>query len=147
MICSYCAREMPDISGFCPACGRPVLSFNELKAEDATECLMGAAAYFALVPAIVFLCIPATRARQFVRFHAWQSVFFVISAVILSFVFRLLFLLLSILPLAGSLLAWLSAGVGFLAVAMLWAVLVTKAAQGQAYELPWIGPYAYRLAQ
>jgi uncharacterized membrane protein len=35
----------------------------------------------------------------------------------------------------------------FLAFVVLWAVLVVKAGQGQAYELPWLGHFAHQLAR
>ncbi len=107
---------------------------------------MGALAYFTLVPAILFLVVPATKNRRFVRFHSWQSVFFTGLTLILALALRLLFVILSILPVLGSLVAWLSAGLGFLAIIVLWAVLVTKASQGQGFELPWIGAWAAHLA-
>ena len=45
------------------------------------------------------------------------------------------------LPIVGFLLAWLSLGIGVhRAFVILWVVLVVKAAQGQHYELPLIGP-------
>jgi uncharacterized membrane protein len=146
MICPNCASEMPDISVFCPSCGRSVSAEAELQAEAPSDALMGALAYFAVLPAILFLVIPAIKGRRFVRFHAWQSIFFVVATGIVLLALRLLFWLLSIVPILGFLTAWLSAGLGFLAIVVLWAVLVTKAAQGQAFELPWIGPVAARLA-
>jgi uncharacterized membrane protein len=146
MICPNCASEMPDVSVFCPSCGRSVSAGSEVVAEGPREAAMGALAYFTAVPAILFLVIPATKNRRFVRFHAWQSVFFAGLTVILALALRLLFVILSILPVLGFLVAWLSAGLGFLAIIVLWAVLVTKASQGQGFELPWIGPWAAHLA-
>jgi uncharacterized membrane protein len=54
--------------------------------------------------------------------------------------------ILSVFSWVGFLLAWLCAGVAALAVVVLWAVLVAKAAQGESYELPLIGSVAERLA-
>ena len=117
------------------------------KADSPRDAVFGALAYVAVVPAIVFLAVPAIRQRHFVRFHAFQSLLFVVATAILTGAFRLLFVVLSILPLLGFLIAWLSSGLGFLAIVFLWAVLVAKAAQGQSYELPVIGPLATRLAE
>jgi uncharacterized membrane protein len=147
MICSHCASEMPEISVFCPSCGRSTGADEGLRADSARDSIFGAVAYLTLLPAIVFLAIPAIRQRHFVRFHAWQSVLFVVASAILAGAFRLLFVILSILPVLGFLIAWLSSGLGFLAILFLWAVLVAKAAQGQSYELPVIGPLAARLAE
>jgi uncharacterized membrane protein len=147
MICSHCASEMPEISVFCPSCGRSTTADDEPKAESAHDALLGALAYLTVVPAILFLAIPAIRGRHFVRFHAWQSVLFVVATAILTGAFRLLFVIFSVVPVLGFLIAWLSSGLGFLAIVFLWAVLVAKAAQGQSYELPLIGPLAARLAE
>ena len=138
---------MPEVSVFCPSCGRPKGADEGPKADSPRDAVFGALAYVAVVPAIVFLAIPAIKSRYFVRFHAWQSVLFVVATALLAGVFRLLFVILSILPVIGFLIAWLSSGLGFLAILFLWAVLVTKAAQGQSYELPVIGPLATRLAE
>jgi uncharacterized membrane protein len=59
---------------------------------------------------------------------------------------KLIFAILSFVPFVGFLFAWLSVGLVFLAVVVLWAVLVVKAGQGQAYELPWLGQFAARLS-
>jgi len=153
VICSRCAAEMPEISVFCPGCGYPVKSEHELSATadlanmDSTDRLLGAAAYLTFVPAILFLLIPPVKSRRFARFHSWQSILFALSAGIFALALKLVFVVLSILPLIGFLGAWLSLGVGFLAIVVLWAVLVAKAAQGRSYELPLIGPLAVRLAE
>jgi len=143
---------MPEISVFCPGCGLPVKSEHELSVTDSAnldsrERLLGAAAYLTFVPAILFLVIPPVKSRRFVRFHSWQSILFAVSAGIFALALKLVFVVLSILPLIGFLVAWLSLGVGFLAIVALWAVLVAKAAQGRTYELPFIGPLAVRLTE
>jgi len=104
-------------------------------------------AYVAVVPAVVLLIIPALRHRLFVRFHAWQGLLFTAAVCVIALVLRLLFLLFSILPLGGSLIAWLLIGVGALAVTILWATLLVKAALGDGYELPFVGDWAARLAR
>jgi uncharacterized membrane protein len=147
MICSHCAAEMPEISAFCPSCGRSVTAEPELTATRFQDAVLGALAYATFVPAIVFLAIPALKSSRFVRFHSWQSVFLAIATVVAGSALRLLFVILSILPLVGFLLAWLSLGVGLLAIVVVWAALVAKAARGQGYELPMIGPLAARLAE
>ena len=107
----------------------------------------GGLAYVTVIPAIVFLIIEPFNKIPYVRFHSWQSVFLAIATVVAGLVLRLLFVIFSILPVVGFLLAWLSLGVGFLAIVVLWVVLVAKAAQGRGYELPVIGPLAARLAE
>lgn len=153
MICSYCATQMPEISAFCPRCGRsveveesPEIRRNQPADAGARAGVLGAMAYVGLIPAIIFLLVPPLKNSRFLRFHSWQSIFFAIAAAVLVPALRLLFIIFSLLPFIGFLLAWLSLGIGFLATVTLWAVLVTKAAQGHSYELPLIGPMAARLA-
>src|SRR5215469_1502846 len=98
--CGYCGASMPDISEFCPRCGRPVregTSFapdpeelveaahaEELEEKKRRELppvaledrCVGALAYLTFIPALVFIFLKQFQERRFVRFHAFQSVFF-----------------------------------------------------------------------
>ena len=152
MICPHCSAEMPEISAFCPACGRSVqesgdVGLPELHATSTRDVLLGALAYVALVPAIVFLALPSLKASRFVRFHSWQSILFATTAVILAVCIRGLFAFFSLFPGTGFLLGVLASGLVFLALVFLWLVLVAKAVQGEAYEVPWLGHLAANLAK
>jgi len=138
---------MPDISAFCPACGRSVLAAELLATSDNRDALLAGSAYVTPFPAIAFLVIPALRSSRFVRFHSWQSVFFGATALIAAFLVKFIFAILSLLPVVGFLLAWLLLGITFLAIVVTWVVLLVKALQGQSYELPVIGGLASRLAE
>lgn len=144
---------MPEISVFCPGCGRsvrpeppevPVAWANV--SPLSLDALLGAIAYLTLVPAIVLLLIPQTKRKKFLRFHAWQSIAFVSASAIIGLLARLLFAGLGLFPFGGYLLGWLLAGVVSLALFFTWVLLVVKAVLGEAYELPWIGPLALRFA-
>lgn len=136
---------MPDVSAFCPACGRSIAS-EARGTRDVRDRILAAIGYVGLIPAIVLLVIPAFRKSLFLRFHGWQSILFTVSSAILGLIFRLIFAIFSVFPVVGLLIAWLIAGVGSLALFTLWVVLVVKAAQGGDFELPFIGPLAARLA-
>jgi uncharacterized membrane protein len=136
---------MPDISEFCPGCGRPV-GASAAPAADSHEALLAALAYVAVAPAILFLAVPALRHSRFVRFHSWQSIFFAAAAAVAALVMKLLFGVFSILPAIGLLLAWLCVGVVFIGTVVIWVLLTVKAVQGQSYELPVIGSMAAQLA-
>ena len=139
---------MPDISAFCPGCGRSVPQVVEhLGVANTQDAWLGALAYLTVFPAIVFLVVRAFKSKTFVRFHAWQSIFFAIATAVIGLAMRLIFAILSFVPFVGFLFAWLSVGLVFLAIVLLWAVLVVKAGQGQAYELPWLGHYAAQLSE
>jgi uncharacterized membrane protein len=103
----------------------------------------GALAYLTIVPAIVFLVLPPYNASPFVRFHAWQSVFMNIAAIVLvvalSFftVFSLFF---------GSFIFLLLIRLIWLAWFILWLVCVLKAVNGERYKLPVIGDLAAKQA-
>ena len=111
------------------------------------DALLGGLAYVTIVPAIALLAVPALRSSRFVRFHCWQSLFFTAAAAIAAFLVKFVFAILSLLPVIGFLLAWLSIGVTFLAIAVIWVVLLVKALQGQSYELPVLGGIALKLAE
>jgi uncharacterized membrane protein len=151
MICSYCSASMPEISGFCPACGRAVTGASEPEPEIARveplsrDAFLGAVSYFTILPAIVFLAAPPIRHKRYVRFHSWQSILFAVSAVIIGALTRLAFAVLSVFPFLGFLLAWLVSGLVLLAIVFLWIAIVVKAALGDAYELPFIGTWSDRL--
>jgi uncharacterized membrane protein len=145
---------MPEISAFCPGCGRSV------KPESAEapviqagveplsfDAALGAIAYLTLLPAIVLLLIPQTKRKKFLRFHAWQSIAFVIVSAVIGVLARLLFAGFGLFPFGGYLLGWLLAGVVSLALFFTWVLLVLKAALGEEYELPWIGPLAARFGE
>src|SRR6266849_4428483 len=119
MICSHCAAEMPEISSFCPACGRSVIAAEAFSAVDGRDALLGGLAYVMVAPAIVLLAVPTLKSSRFVRFHSWQSVFFAVTAAMTALVLRLLFAVFSVLPGVGFLLAWLLVGVTFIAIVVL----------------------------
>ncbi len=162
--CGYCGTSMPDISRFCPACGRSVLegSFfppdakrtaGESEAEllasvpqdDAAvnqapvewnDRVVGACAYMTFLPALAFLFIPVCQGKKFVRYHAFQSIFFWTAVAVLL-------LLGYIASTIGWLFVWLLIGaVVGLALFFTWLVLSIKALQGEWFELPWLGSLA-----
>ena len=138
---------MPEISGFCPGCGRSVNAPEALSAADTRDALLGGLAYVTVIPAILFLAVSALKSSRFVRFHSWQSVFFGIATAVTVFLIKLLFTILSLLPVVGFLLAWLSVGVAFIGIVVTWVALAAKAIQGQSYKLPVIGRKAAQLAE
>jgi uncharacterized membrane protein len=138
---------MPDISAFCPSCGRSISSEPEVHATAPADAVLGAVAYVGVLPAIAFLLIPAIKQKSFVRFHSWQSLLFAGATLVIGIVGKVLFLFFSILPGIGYLFSWLSMGILSIAVFVIWVVLLVKAATGRGYELPVIGPFATQLAR
>ena len=156
---------MPDISEFCPRCGRPVregTSFapdpdelveatreeeaeeqrrRDLPPVEPSDRYVGALAYLTFVPALFFIFLSQFQERKFVRFHAFQSVFFwgvVIVMLGLGF-FTASF---------GGLILWLLIGaLVLLGLVFTWVVLSIKALQGEYFELPWLGALAEQQAE
>ncbi len=139
---------MPEVSVFCPGCGRSVDSGPQVEAAVpgvgpfSRDALLGAVAYVAVLPAIVLVFVPAFRSARFVRFHAWQSLLLAGATVVIGFATKLVFAALTVFPMLGFLLA----GVVGLAILFLWLAIVVKAGLGDAYEIPLIGRWAAILA-
>ena len=144
--CTQCSAEMPDGAPFCPGCGRRMIDVPSAVAGVGflKENVAGALAYFTFVPALIFLGIMPFKRNHFVRFHSFQSIFLLISGVLIALVMKLMFSLLAVIPRVGYLLAWLAALLVLLAFALVWAVSVVKAFQGELFKLPLIGDLAER---
>ena len=108
-----------------------------------TDNAAGAIAYITFVPAIVFLVLAPYNASPYVRFHAWQSIFLNVAAVIISIAFSFLMVFFmffgTFFLLAVSRLIWLLWFV-------LWLVCVLKALNGQRFKVPIIGDLAAKQA-
>jgi uncharacterized membrane protein len=85
--------------------------------------------------AIIFLVIE--KQNKEVRFHAWQSLFFGLSAIVIFVALSIL----SWLPVVGILLSFLSPLI-MLGYFILWVILLIKAYQGEHFKLPYLGDFA-----
>ena len=143
--CPKCGIQMPDNTAFCPGCGwnttQPVLGTT----GGIRDNIAAALAYFTFIPAIVFLVVEPFKKNRFIRFHSFQSIFLTLSAVVAGLALKLVFLILSLIPL-GHLLLLLISVIVFLGIVMLWLVLMVKALQGDLFRLPLIGDLAERQA-
>lgn len=100
-------------------------------------------AYFTAIPAVFFLLRDPYRKRHFVRFHAWQAIYFLFACILIGLVIDVLtetipflrFLEFDHFPLVSLLLV------------ILWVVVVIKAVNGERYRLPLIGAMAEKRAQ
>jgi uncharacterized membrane protein len=129
--CGYCGASMPDISEFCPLCGRPVREGNVFAPDRAP----------AGQEAVAFIFLKQFQERRFVRFHAFQSVFFWAAVVLLG-------LLGTLASTVGWLFVWLVVGaLVALALFFTWVVLSVKALQGEWFELPVLGTLAVQQAR
>ncbi len=154
--CSKCGAFIPEGSAFCPKCGAPASSEgspppppNPAGATSAgmSSNVAGALSYLVgFITGIVFLLIEPFNKDPFVRFHAFQSIFFNISMIVIVIVWSILtaimssiFGLLGILFSIVGILIWL----GFF---ILWLFLMYKAYKNERYMLPIIGELASKQA-
>lgn len=136
---------MPEISAFCPGCGMGVATAaaaTVVASAGVRDRIFGAFAYFTFVPAVVFLRLDRYKRNRFVRFHSWQSIFLTLAAAVIGVSFWLLLSVLAWLPRVGPLLSLLGATLALLAGMILWVVMMVKALQGEAFQLPLLGRLA-----
>lgn len=141
--CPTCGTQIPD-GATCPKC--PVSTGQSVSAvvpvgAGLTDNVAGALAYLTIIPAIVFLVIEPFNKRRFVRFHAFQCIFFWVAWTVLWIALSII----AHIPFLGwaTYLVWpLVSLIGF----VVWLILVLKAYQGQMFKLPVIGDMAEQQA-
>jgi uncharacterized membrane protein len=161
---------MPDSVAFCPGCGRrtwvpgqeasqpatnrPAVRATNTPAEGTSavaapirpkDNLIAASAYITFIPAIFFVLFEPFKRNRFIRFHAFQSIFLAGATIVAAIAMRILYSLLTLIPVLGYLMAWLTSAVVLLGWVILWMVLLVKAVQGEAFKLPGIGSLAEKV--
>jgi len=103
-----------------------------------------ALAYFTIIPAIVFLVLEPYDRIPLVRFHAFQSIVFCITASVLQIGVTRFEGLPHLLPFSGIIFSAVQFAfeVGIFAA---WLLTIYKAYRGQFYNLPFIGDFAAKL--
>jgi uncharacterized membrane protein len=139
--CSSCGAQIADGATICAACSGRVATVPAVAAPGLADNVAGMLAYFTIIPAVIFLVLEPYNKSRFVRFHAWQSIFFNVAWWILWIGLRIVFHM----PFLGFLtfLIWPVIWLGGLIV---WIILVIKANQGQMFKLPVIGDLAQQQA-
>jgi len=161
IICGACGASMPDISSFCPVCGK-VVARREREYEASTTAdspcatdlqhhsgrskIFAGLAYLTFIPAILFLLIEPFKRDRFVRFHAFQSLLFTGAVIATAILLRLISLVLVLLPGFGLLFMLLIFTIVAIGLGLLWLVLLVKAFQGETFRLGVIGQFAERFA-
>ena len=155
MLCASCGAQIAENAAFCATCGKPVgktspgvattTSSPQVQLTSSSsglsDNLAGMLAYFTIIPAIVFLLIDPYNKRRFVRYHAFQSIFFAIACMVASFALRIV----GHMPVVRwtTLMLW---PLLWLAELVIWVICVLKAYQGQMFKLPVIGDMAEQQA-
>jgi uncharacterized membrane protein len=104
--------------------------------------LLAAFAYITFIPAVILVLIEPFKRNRFIRFHSFQSIFLTVATIVIAFALRILYSVLTLIPVVGYLMAWLALAVAVLGWGILWLVLLVKALQGQTFRLPLIGSLA-----
>jgi uncharacterized membrane protein len=143
--CSTCGAQIPDGTTTCAACaGRAAASTPPPPTSSTggmSDNVAGMLAYVTIIPAIIFLVMEPYNKSRFIRFHAFQCLFFAVA-------WTVLWIALSIvahIPFLGwlTILLWPLVG---LAGLIIWVILLLKANQGQMFKLPVVGDMAEKQA-
>ncbi len=149
--CSVCGAQIADGTTACAACaGRaataPPAPQATASAGGMTDNVAGMLAYITIIPAIIFLVMEPYNKNRFVRFHAWQNIFFHLAWIVAWIALLIVSAVLAFIPILGHLVAfllWMALSIGGVVV---WIILVMKANQGQMCKLPVIGDMAEKQA-
>ena len=152
--CAKCGAQLTEGTSFCASCGTPVGSAAGGPAAPVaagtamSSNVAGLLTYIlGFITGIIFLVIEPYKNDKFVRFHAYQSIFFnvaiivfwiayTISATILGYVS--LGILAVVMGLVGVLIS--------LAILAYWIFLMYKAYNNELYKIPFIGDLAAKQA-
>jgi uncharacterized membrane protein len=115
---------------------------SDLNQSGLSDNAPGGIAYLTIIPAIVFLIIEPFKKSSYVRFHAWQSIFFFVAWALVDILVGVVenlapsavFLTLTLLQLVG------------LAFFVVWLIVLINAFNGKRIKLPIIGNVAQQQA-
>lgn len=160
--CSKCGAQLAAGSGFCGACGAavaaqgnaPIAATAAVPAQPAAASapmasnVAGLLCYIAgIVTGIVFLALEPYNKNRFVRFHAFQAIFFWIACFAFYVVWKFIFLSVFFTPGLG---LWGLFGLILLVIELAmfatWIFLMYKAYNNEEYKLPFIGDLAAKQA-
>jgi len=158
--CAKCGAPLMEGAGFCGSCGTPVSAAaagaapGPAAGPTATTTgssglapnVAGALAYFTIIPAIIFLVVEPYNKDRFIKFHAFQSLFFNLAWVVLIIGMMIVGFILALIPVVGwilDILLWLAIGLGGF---VLWVYTMYQAYNEKKFMLPVIGKLAEQQA-
>jgi uncharacterized membrane protein len=149
--CNSCGAQIPDGTTTCAACaGRAAAAPPAASAPASTggmaDNVAGMLAYVTIIPAIIFLVMEPYNKNRFVRFHAWQNIFFHGAWIVIWIALMILSAVLAFIPVLGHLVAFLLWMVLAIGGIVIWIILLMKANGGQMWKLPVIGVMAEKQA-
>jgi len=145
--CAKCGANVNEGAAFCPACGAatgggPAPRPSVTGISSNLGGLLTYIPFVGWVIAIVFLVAEPYKNDKFVRFHAFQSIFFSIACFV---IYRALGLILLSTWWIGFGTLWLWSLIR-LAILACWIFLMHKAYNNERFMLPVIGPLAAKQA-
>ena len=155
--CGNCGASVADGTTFCSACGKPTAASAAAtsgapaaaaapvaSSGGLTANVAGALAYFVgWITAIIFLVLEPYNKDKFVRFHAFQSLFFSIALIPIYIVFAIVLIIVGHI---SSILSGLLYAVFALGLFALWLFLMFQAYSNKQFKLPVIGDFAAKQA-
>ena len=147
--CQSCGAAFADGATFCPSCSaRPQAMASPAAASGLTANTAAALAYLAgIITGILFLVIDPYKRDGFVRFHAFQSIFFNIAWIVLWMAWMIVGLVLG--AVTKGLFFILQVPIDLVLMVggfALWVFLMYSAYQGKMPRLPVIGALAAKQA-
>jgi uncharacterized membrane protein len=139
--CSSCGTQVADGTSLCAACSSRVPAATVQAGGGLTDNVAGMLAYITIIPAIIFLVMAPYNKSRFVRFHAFQSIFFLVGVTVLCVAVSIV----GMVPVVGLITLFLLPMLG-LGALIVWIILLMKANQGQMFKLPVIGDMAEKQA-
>ena len=152
--CAKCGAQLAEGTSFCASCGTPVGSAAGGPATPAaagtamSSNVAGLLAYIlGFITGIIFLVIEPYKNDKFVRFHAFQSIFFNVALIVFWIAYMIVasilgFVTLGILTVVMGLVGLLIS----LAILAYWIFLMYKAYNNELYKIPFIGDLASKQA-
>jgi len=148
--CAKCGAQLAEGTSFCVSCGTPAGSAIGGPAAPAAggkamaSNVAGLLTYIlGFITGIIFLVIEPYKNDKFVRFHAFQSIFFNVALVVFWIAYTILTSVLGFVSLG--ILAVVMGLVGVLislAILAYWIFLMYKAYNNELYRIPFIGDLA-----
>jgi uncharacterized membrane protein len=164
--CKACGKELPEGNMFCPSCGASVVAAATATPAAATAGggtvavadgssgqpmatnVAGALTYLAgFITGIIFVATEPYKSNSFIRFHAFQSIFFNVAWIAFWMVWMVISAILT--PLTAGIFGLIALPV-MLILALIgfgtWLFLMYQAYQQKLFRLPFIGKYAAQQA-
>jgi uncharacterized membrane protein len=144
--CSKCGAQVTDGAGFCPACGTAVGAqaagsaatgqTSGVQSSGMQSNVAGLLSYI-LIIGIIFLFVEPLKSDKFVRFHAFQSIFYWVAVIVIFFCLG------AVLPFG----LWIAVYWPLRVLTFVGMVfLMYKAYNNERFKLPFIGELAEKQA-